>query len=56
MQLRTGSCRLNSYLYKIKAVDSAECDCGAATESIKHYLFMCKRWDTERAEMRFKWP
>jgi hypothetical protein len=56
VQLRTGSCRLNSYLYKIKAVDSAECLCGAATESIKHYLFTCEKWHAERTEMRSKWP
>jgi hypothetical protein len=36
-QLRTGKTFLNEYLHKIKASDTAACDCGC-TESIAHFL------------------
>ncbi|KAF2266566.1 hypothetical protein CC78DRAFT_143172, partial [Lojkania enalia] len=42
-QLRTGKTFLNEYLYKIKAVDTAACECGYK-ESIAHFLFSCRRW------------
>lgn len=56
VQLRTGASRLKEYLYKIRATDSAMCDCEANTETARHFLFTCKRWDGQRTEMRTKWP
>jgi ribonuclease HI len=50
-QLRTGMSRLNAYLSKIQAVDSALCVCGTAKETVKHFLFRCCQWDT----IRKKW-
>ena len=38
-QLRTGMCRLNGYLSKIKVVGTPLCDCGVAEEIIDHFLF-----------------
>jgi len=45
-QLRTDMSRLNSYLFKIKASDTALCDCGNdEIETTKHFLFECPRWE-----------
>jgi hypothetical protein len=51
-QLRIGASRLNEYLVKIKATESGECGCGTERESVKHYLFTCRRWRLQRQEMR----
>jgi hypothetical protein len=55
-QLRTEASRLNEYLAKIRATESSECGCGAERESVKHYLFTCRRWRLQRQEMRANWP
>jgi len=41
-QLRTGKTFLNEYLYKIKAIETAACDCGCI-ELVGHFPFACKR-------------
>ena len=40
-QLRSGDAKLNQFLARIKAIESATCACGAAPESIRHFLFSC---------------
>jgi hypothetical protein len=50
-QLRTGKARLNEYLHKIKAAETAQCTCGQATESVKHFLFRCTQWDQQRRQL-----
>ena len=55
-QLRTGNARLNLFLARIKATDSATCACEAAPESIRHFLFSCRRWTHQRREMDTKCP
>jgi ribonuclease HI len=50
-QLRTGKTFLKEYLHKIKASETAACDCGL-TESIAHFLFSCSRWVRQRAKLR----
>lgn len=50
-QLRTGKTFLNEYLHKIKASDTALCDCGSV-ESIAHFLFACRRWRQQRTQLR----
>lgn len=50
-QLWTGKTFLKEYLHKIKASETAACDCGD-TESIAHYLFSCSRWAQQRIIMR----
>ncbi|KAL3713548.1 hypothetical protein TMatcc_002251 [Talaromyces marneffei ATCC 18224] len=50
-QLRTGMTRLNSYLYRIGAVDSNRCACGQASETIEHFLFRCTQWTAMREDM-----
>jgi hypothetical protein len=50
-QLRTGMARLNRFLHRIGAVESEQCECGQATETIKHFLFRCARWTTHRAQL-----
>ena len=56
IQLRTGCARLNQFLARIKAVKSPTCQCGAAPESPRHYLFSCNRWVRQRKEMYAKCP
>ena len=52
-QLRTGMNRLNSYLAKIRAKESALCECDTNTEeTMEHYLFECPRWEAYRDELR----
>lgn len=51
-QLRTGICRLNSYLAKIQAVDSDQCQCNRDVETVDHSLFRCSRWRNLRQELR----
>ena len=55
-QLRTGDAKLNVFLARIKAAESAICACGAAPESVRHFLFSCSRWIRQRREMDAKCP
>lgn len=50
-QLRTGMARLNGYLHQIGAAESDKCECGQATETVKHFLFRCTRWEAHRTQM-----
>jgi hypothetical protein len=50
-QLRTGMARLNGYLHRIGAVESDQCQCSQARETVKHFLFRCARWDAYRTQM-----
>ena len=50
-QLRTGKTFLKEYLFKIKASETAICDC-RFTESITHFLFSCSKWTQQRIKMR----
>jgi hypothetical protein len=55
VQLRTGKCRLNKYLHSIRATGSDQCSCGQAAETVEHFLFRCRRWNSEREGMiRYK--
>lgn len=47
-QLRTGMTRLNGYLHRIRAVESDMCECGQSSETVKHFLFCCTKWTTQR--------
>ncbi|KAJ6437600.1 reverse transcriptase [Purpureocillium lavendulum] len=51
VQLRTGKCRLNRYLHSIRAVGTDQCSCGQAPETVEHFLFRCRRWNSEREGM-----
>ena len=51
-QLRTGKCRLNSYLARIGATESDICECGREAETVTHYLFRCPRWDGIRRNLQ----
>jgi ribonuclease HI len=50
-QMRTAKSRLNSYLARIKVVESNLCLCGAP-ETIHHFIFECPRWLLERQQIR----
>jgi len=51
IQLRTGKCRLNGYLHSIRATGTDQCSCGQALETVEHFLFRCRRWNSEREGM-----
>jgi hypothetical protein len=50
-QLRTGMARLNGYLYRIGAAESSLCSCGIAKETIRHFIFCCPIWDSQRRQL-----
>jgi hypothetical protein len=52
-QSRTGANRLNSYLHRIGAAETDECACGATTETVKHFLFLCRTWMAERKRLLY---
>ena len=52
-QLRTGKCRLNTYLNSIAACDTPDCTCGQ-NETVKHFVLHCTRWQTQRRELMAK--
>lgn len=43
-QLRTDMVRLNEYLYCIEIVLSDQYVCRQARETVKHFLFWCRKW------------
>jgi hypothetical protein len=47
-QLQTGKARLNGYLRHIGAVDTDQCACGQARETVEHFLFNCSLWEAHR--------
>lgn len=51
-QLRTGICRLNSYLAQIQAVDSDQCRYNHGRETVDHFLLRCPRWSNLRYEFK----
>jgi hypothetical protein len=50
-QLRTGMACLNGYLHCIGVVESDQCACGQARETVEHFLFNCSLWDTHRERL-----
>jgi hypothetical protein len=44
-QLRTGMARINDYLHHTGAANTDQCDCRVAKETVRHFLFLCARWD-----------
>jgi hypothetical protein len=50
-QLRTGMTRLNGYLHRIGAAESDQCMCGHDKETVEHFLFRCRQWETQRREL-----
>lgn len=54
VQLRTGKSRLNDDLSAIGAVETDQCSCGTARETISHFLFHCAQWRDHRQKIREK--
>ncbi len=52
IQLRTAMGRINKYLHRIGAAELPDCACGVEKEDVKHFLFRCIRWTSERAPLR----
>lgn len=50
-QFRTGMARLNGYLNQINVVETDQCDCGQASETVEHFLFRCRKWTAHRTEL-----
>jgi ribonuclease HI len=51
-RLRTGHCQLNKYLHRFNIIETPECECGAAKETVDHFLLRCELYDEERDELR----
>ena len=55
MQLRTGHVPLNHHLAKIGKTPSPACpSCGAAYETVHHFLFLCPAYEESRHALRAK--
>jgi hypothetical protein len=54
VRLRTGHCRLNSYLHRHNIIEDPKCDCGRGIETVKHFLLLCKKHEEPRNELRKK--
>ena len=55
-QLRTSHIPLNKYLHHIKAVNSSCCPvCGDPTETVRHFLLECPKYDHERHILTHHW-
>ena len=50
-QLRTGMARVNGYLHRIGAAESSLCSCGIAKETVRHFIFCCPIWDSQRRQL-----
>ena len=50
-QLRTGMSYLNEYLYRIGAAESEIYAYEQTKETVKHFLFTCRKWTTKRAQL-----
>lgn len=53
-QLRTGKCKLNSYLGLLGQGISRDCEVCGVRESIEHFLLSCRRWSAERRPLAQK--
>jgi ribonuclease HI len=53
-RLRTEHCSLNQYLERFNIIDDGKCECGQATETVKHYLLICSKYERERDKLRRK--
>jgi ribonuclease HI len=54
VRLRTGHCRLNSYLSRFNIIEDPSCDCGRGIENVKHFLLLCKKYEGPRNELKKK--
>ena len=54
IRLRTGHCRLNSYLNRHNIIEDPTCECGRGVETVKHFLLLCKKYEEPRNELRKK--
>ena len=54
VRLRTGHCRIKSYLHHRNIIEDATCDCGNGIENVKHFLLQCKHYEEPRRELRRK--
>jgi hypothetical protein len=52
IRLRTGHCKLNSYLNKREIIEDPTCECGHGIEDVKHFLLLCKKYEEPRNELR----
>jgi hypothetical protein len=43
-QLRTGHNRLKSYLFCFSLAEDDQCECGAASDTVRHLLLTCEKW------------
>ncbi|KAG0145758.1 hypothetical protein CROQUDRAFT_658265 [Cronartium quercuum f. sp. fusiforme G11] len=51
MQLRSNHIHLNQYLNKSQQLSDPSYDCQEGIETIKHYLFICIKYDNQRLQL-----
>jgi hypothetical protein len=49
--MRSGYCRLNSYLSKINVSVTDKYECGTI-ETVSHFILECERWTEERTKLK----
>lgn len=61
--LVTGHGKLRSYYHRFKIMDSPECPCNAAVQTVDHLIYECKILEKERNYLKYeiakkggKWP
>src|SRR6204780_1110579 len=52
VQLRTGHCGLNHYLHRFNLKNTPYCECGYGKETVEHFLMECRRYRSQRKELR----
>src|SRR5579859_7188748 len=53
IRLRTGHCRLNSYLSRLNVIEDPTCEqCERRVENIKYFLLLCKKYEGPRNELK----
>jgi len=52
IQLRTGHCHLNSYLYHFNLAESPLCECETGAETVEHFLLECPLYREQRRRLR----
>ena len=51
-QFMTGHGNFKSYLYNLKFVTNAQCNCRNGTDNVQHFIFYCREFNEQRKEFK----